>query len=231
MSRWRHYGRSDGLIWDDCNTNAFLAEAGGAVDRHQPRVVAISDPPTAPAPNVPPPVVFTSVKLGDQEVDPSTAAKIPYRAQFAAGAVCGADVRAGIGRVVPLPSGRRAAGMARNQRARAELSQAAAGAIHAGSDGTQRAGRVERGAGAAQLPGSDAVVADVVVPGGGGAGGAGADGRLLWQRRTYRLEDGTASAGSGGDATARASFRSKNSACWRKRHATEAAEAARSSGC
>ena len=26
---WRHYGRSDGLIWDDCNTNAFFAEPGG----------------------------------------------------------------------------------------------------------------------------------------------------------------------------------------------------------
>ena len=29
--RWRHYGRSDGMIWDDCNSNAFLAEAGGAM--------------------------------------------------------------------------------------------------------------------------------------------------------------------------------------------------------
>ena len=21
--RWRHFGRADGLIWDDCNSNAF----------------------------------------------------------------------------------------------------------------------------------------------------------------------------------------------------------------
>ena len=42
---WRHYGRSDGLIWDDCNINAFLAETGGDVwigtsrglSRFQPR--------------------------------------------------------------------------------------------------------------------------------------------------------------------------------------------------
>src|SRR5262249_24116559 len=30
-ARWRHFGRSDGLIWDDCNTNAFLGDIGGSI--------------------------------------------------------------------------------------------------------------------------------------------------------------------------------------------------------
>ena len=29
--RWTHYDSSDGLIWDDCNANAYLAEADGTV--------------------------------------------------------------------------------------------------------------------------------------------------------------------------------------------------------
>ena len=67
---WRHMGRSDGLIWDDCNSNAFLMDGTGVwvgtsrgLSRYQPS-------PTL-APNVPPPVVFTSVRFGDKDVSPA----------------------------------------------------------------------------------------------------------------------------------------------------------------
>ena len=30
-THWRHFGRSEGLIWDDCNANAFFAAEDGAV--------------------------------------------------------------------------------------------------------------------------------------------------------------------------------------------------------
>ncbi|HMD86767.1 MAG TPA: ATP-binding protein [Terriglobia bacterium] len=30
-NRWTHYGTSDGLIWDDCNAHAYLAETDGTV--------------------------------------------------------------------------------------------------------------------------------------------------------------------------------------------------------
>ena len=73
---WRHYGRSEGLIWDDCNTNAFLADSSGVwigtsrgLSRYQPSTVA--------PPNVPPTVVFTSVKFGDRSSDSSAPAEIP----------------------------------------------------------------------------------------------------------------------------------------------------------
>jgi len=75
---WRHYGRSDGLIWDDCNTNAFFADAGGVwfgTSRGLSRYQRSSVPP----PSVPPPVVFTSVKFGNLSGEFSIPAEIPYR--------------------------------------------------------------------------------------------------------------------------------------------------------
>jgi signal transduction histidine kinase/ligand-binding sensor domain-containing protein/DNA-binding NarL/FixJ family response regulator len=78
-TRWRHYGRSDGLIWDDCNTNAFLADRGGSVWVGTSRGLSRFQPSATPMPAVPPPVVFTSVKLGGKEVDTSAAVEVPYR--------------------------------------------------------------------------------------------------------------------------------------------------------
>ncbi len=78
-TRWRHYGRSDGLIWDDCNTNAFMADPDGGVwigtSRGLSRFLPVANPP----PSVPPPVVFTSLKFGDQKTDPANVGEIPYR--------------------------------------------------------------------------------------------------------------------------------------------------------
>ena len=76
--RWRHYGKSDGLIWDDCNSNAFLADAKGiwiGTSRGLSRFRPLASPPAS----VPPPVAFTSVKFGDQAVDPSQVLDLPYR--------------------------------------------------------------------------------------------------------------------------------------------------------
>ncbi|HEY4361103.1 MAG TPA: ATP-binding protein [Bryobacteraceae bacterium] len=78
-TRWRHYGRSDGLIWDDTNTNAFLADRNGSVWVGTSRGISRFQPSATPVPSVPPPVVFTSVKLGGKEVDTSAAVEVPYR--------------------------------------------------------------------------------------------------------------------------------------------------------
>jgi signal transduction histidine kinase/ligand-binding sensor domain-containing protein/CheY-like chemotaxis protein len=85
---WRHYGRSDGLIWDDCNGNAFLADASG-VWIGTSRGLSRFRPSSAPVSGVPPAVVFTSVKIGGKEVDPAAALEVPYgqntlQVQFAA---------------------------------------------------------------------------------------------------------------------------------------------------
>jgi len=89
----RHYGRSDGLIWDDCNSNAFFAELAsaetGAVWVGTSRGLSRFQPNPSPAPNIPPPVVFTSAKLGEAEVNVETVTRVPYerntlRVHFAA---------------------------------------------------------------------------------------------------------------------------------------------------
>ena len=85
---WRHYGRSDGLIWGDCNTNAFFAEPSGAWIGTSRGLSRFHSAAVAP-PNVPPTVVFTSVKFGDLEGDLAPPAEIPFRdnslrVQFAA---------------------------------------------------------------------------------------------------------------------------------------------------
>ena len=77
-AQWRHFGRSDGLIWDDCNSNAFLADADGYTWVGTSRGLSRFSPLQSPAPNIPPPVVFTSVKLGNQTVDPNVALEVPY---------------------------------------------------------------------------------------------------------------------------------------------------------
>ena len=75
---WRHYGRSDGLIWGDCNTNAFFAESSGVWIGTSRGLSRFHSAAVAP-PNVPPTVVFTSVKFGDLEGDLAPPAEIPYR--------------------------------------------------------------------------------------------------------------------------------------------------------
>ena len=81
-ARWRHYGRSDGLIWDDCNSNASFADADGSVWIGTSRGLSRFHPTKIPAPNIPPPVVFTTIKLGDQIVDPMHSLETPYQKNF-----------------------------------------------------------------------------------------------------------------------------------------------------
>jgi signal transduction histidine kinase len=78
-SRWRHYGRSDGLIWDDCNSKAFFADTDGSVWIGTSRGLSRFRSAASPAPSVPPTVVFTSAKLGDKTVDPTHSVEMPYQ--------------------------------------------------------------------------------------------------------------------------------------------------------
>jgi signal transduction histidine kinase/ligand-binding sensor domain-containing protein/CheY-like chemotaxis protein len=77
QTRWHHFGRSDGLISDDCNSQAFLATEDGVwigtsrgLARFQQRMV--------PLPEVPPTVVFTSVRFGGMEWNGDSTVEIPY---------------------------------------------------------------------------------------------------------------------------------------------------------
>ncbi len=77
-ARWRHYGRADGLIWDDCNNNAFLSETDGGVWIGTSRGLSRFIPRTSASAGVPPPVVFTSVKAGDRYVDSAAFLDLPH---------------------------------------------------------------------------------------------------------------------------------------------------------
>ena len=63
---WRHFNRSDGLIWDDCDGNSFLAEADGHVWLGTSRGLARYIPRREPLPRYAPPAVITSVQFGSQ---------------------------------------------------------------------------------------------------------------------------------------------------------------------
>ncbi len=76
--RWSHYGRGDGLIWDDCNGNAFLSESDGSTWIGTSRGLSRFHPPSTPDAGVPPPVVFTSVKAGDHLVNPVGPIELSY---------------------------------------------------------------------------------------------------------------------------------------------------------
>lgn len=76
---WRHYGQSDGLIWASCNANAFLAEADGSVWIGTSTGLSRFRPLERPLPQVAPPVVLTSVKLGGKARDPSASWTVPAR--------------------------------------------------------------------------------------------------------------------------------------------------------
>jgi len=89
---WRHYGKSDGLIWDDCNSNAFLADRDGAVWIGTSRGVSRFRPLASPPPSVPPSVVFTTVRFGDQTPDTASAAASGAPSNAASSAASGIEV-------------------------------------------------------------------------------------------------------------------------------------------
>ncbi|MBN9663501.1 MAG: response regulator [Acidobacteria bacterium] len=77
--QWHHFGRQDGLIWDDCNTDAFFEDADGSVWIGTSRGLAhYRVPVTRPEPDGPR-VEFTRFQLGDRTPDLEQAIEEPYR--------------------------------------------------------------------------------------------------------------------------------------------------------
>ncbi len=63
--KWSHYGRGQGLIWEDCDTNAFLASADGTIWIGTARGLSHFSPKNSYADDFVPKVVITDVKFSN----------------------------------------------------------------------------------------------------------------------------------------------------------------------
>jgi len=71
-----HYGRSDGLVTDDMNQNAFLAEPDGTVWLGTSRGLVRYTPGVPAGAHLPPPVVLLEAWAGNRRLDPSQPARL-----------------------------------------------------------------------------------------------------------------------------------------------------------
>ncbi|QOY90703.1 hybrid sensor histidine kinase/response regulator [Paludibaculum fermentans] len=77
--RWHHFGRQDGLIWDDCNTDAFFEDNDGSVWIGTSRGMAHYRVPVSRPALDGPRVEFTRFQLGDRTPDLDQPIVEPYR--------------------------------------------------------------------------------------------------------------------------------------------------------
>jgi signal transduction histidine kinase/ActR/RegA family two-component response regulator len=73
-----HHGRADGLLWDDCNGDAFFADRDGSVWIGTSRGLAHFRPSERPLPGVAPLALLTSVQFGQNRRVSSKPLRIPY---------------------------------------------------------------------------------------------------------------------------------------------------------
>ena len=104
--KWRHYGQQDGMIWDDCDSDAIYEDTDGSMWIGTSRGLAHFLVPAAEPVADGPRVEFSRFQLGDRVVDTSKSdrravSKLhPYRAAL------GADIPGRERRPVPVPGGR-----------------------------------------------------------------------------------------------------------------------------
>ncbi|HLN02863.1 MAG TPA: two-component regulator propeller domain-containing protein [Bryobacteraceae bacterium] len=76
--KWRHFSQAQGLLWDDCVGRALYADEDGSVWIGTSRGISHYRPPSHLIPDVPPPVVITSVKFRDKTLKPSPGLAVRY---------------------------------------------------------------------------------------------------------------------------------------------------------
>ncbi len=76
---WTVHTHEDGLVWDDCAANAFLAEPDGAVWIGTLKGLSRYRPGVQSPPAMPPPSVIMGVRFGDRAADPATFSTVSYR--------------------------------------------------------------------------------------------------------------------------------------------------------
>jgi signal transduction histidine kinase/ActR/RegA family two-component response regulator len=76
-TRWRHYGQPDGLIWDDCDGNSFLADADGSVWIGTSGGLSHFHPTGGFNQEIVPSVEITRAQVGDRATADSRAIVVP----------------------------------------------------------------------------------------------------------------------------------------------------------
>ncbi len=76
---WTVYTHEDGLAWDDCAANSFLADPDGAVWIGSLKGLSRYLPNGQAAPHMPAPVAITSLRFGERSGDPEIVSKVPFR--------------------------------------------------------------------------------------------------------------------------------------------------------
>ena len=74
---WRHYSQPDGLVWDDCDSRAFLADPDGGVWVGTSRGLSHFRP-RREWPMQPPNVTITSAQIGDRPVASDGNTRVPW---------------------------------------------------------------------------------------------------------------------------------------------------------
>ena len=76
---WTHYGRDEGLVWDDCAGNAFLAEPDGTVWIGTLKGLSRYHPASYHAAPVKPRAVITAARFAEKPIDLAAFTTIPFR--------------------------------------------------------------------------------------------------------------------------------------------------------
>ena len=76
---WTIYTHEDGLVWDNCAANGFLAEPDGTVWVGTLRGLSRYRPNGQAVPAIAPPVALTSTKFGERKGDPAVYSQVSFR--------------------------------------------------------------------------------------------------------------------------------------------------------
>ena len=77
--KWRHFSQAQGLLWEDCVGRSLFADGDGSMWVGTSRGVSHYLPPVRLLPDVPPPVVITSVRFGDRSARQSPGLTVQYQ--------------------------------------------------------------------------------------------------------------------------------------------------------
>jgi len=76
-TRWRHYDQQDGLIWDDCDGNSFLADSDGSVWLGTSGGLSHFRPSANLQSEIPPRIEITQAQVGDRATSAIPAIIVP----------------------------------------------------------------------------------------------------------------------------------------------------------